>query len=104
MATLECDFDSYVLAAKKSSLLFLILFRCGFRYGKEEYSLWGRIMGRRSMVLLDRIVLTDLALQSGIAFWIGPWIGKGQAISPQVGMDTCFSQYYTRIVARAGLF
>lgn len=74
MATSECDFDSCVLAVKKSSLLFLTLFRCGLRCGKEEYSLWCRIMDRRAMILSERIVLTDLALQPGIAFSVGPWI------------------------------
>lgn len=46
MVTLDCDFDLCVPAGKNSSLLFLISSRCGFRYGKEEYSLWCRIIGR----------------------------------------------------------
>lgn len=56
MATSECDFDSCVSAANKSSLLFLILFGCGLRGGKEEYSLWCRIMDRRAMFLSERLV------------------------------------------------
>lgn len=39
-------FDMHVSAVKKSSLLFVIWFRCGFHFGKEEYSLWCRIIGR----------------------------------------------------------